>query len=153
MIQEWLAPVGIEAAARPMAFGAMLDKVKGHHDFDAFVLGYGNLALDPAWVGAFFISRNDSMGGWNMSGYHNPRFDELAAKAATTLDSEKRRDLVAEMQRILQEDVPFLPLYNPLLVEAARKDRFQGWVPMLGGIGNLWSLCQLRPQAGAQAAR
>lgn len=152
MIQEWLAQVGIMASARPMAFGAMLEKVKGHHDFEAFVLGYGNLALDPAWVGAFFVSKNAGKGGWNMSGYHNTQFDALAEKAARALDPGERRDLVVEMQRIVQRDVPFLPLYNPLLVEAARNDRFQGWVPMVGGIGNLWSLCQLEPRGGQAAA-
>ncbi|MBI4799630.1 MAG: ABC transporter substrate-binding protein [Desulfarculus sp.] len=151
MIQEWLGQVGIMAAARPMAFGAMLEKVKGHHDYDAFVLGYGNLSLDPAWVSAFFVSKNAGKSGWNMSGYHDPQFDALAEKAAKTLDPEQRRDLVLQMQRMVQRDVPFLPLYNPLLVEAARNDRFQGWVPMVGGIGNLWSLCQLRP-SGAPAA-
>ncbi len=152
MIQEWLMQVGINATARPMSFGALLQKVKGQHDFDSFVLGYGNLSLDPAWVSAFFVSKNDSHGGWNMSGYHNPDFDALAEKAAKTLEPEERRPLVLEMQRLLQRDVPFLPLYNPLLVEAARRDRFEGWVPMVGGIGNLWSLCQLKPRGQAPAA-
>lgn len=152
MMQEWLAQVGLTATARPMAFGAMLEKVKGHHDFEAFVLGYGNLSLDPAWVSAFFVSKNAGKGGWNMSGYHNPRFDALAEQSARALNPEERRELVLQMQRIIQDDVPFLPLYNPLLVEAARNDRFQGWVPMVGGIGNLWSLCQLRP-SGAPAER
>ncbi|MFH1034880.1 MAG: ABC transporter substrate-binding protein [Pseudomonadota bacterium] len=151
MIQEWLLQAGIPAAARPMAFGALLQTVKGHHDFDSFVLGYGNLSLDPAWVSAFFLSKNDSRGGWNMSGYQNPQFDELAAKAAKALEPEERQPLVLEMQRILQRDVPFLPLYNPLLVEAARRNRFEGWVPMVGGIGNLWSLCQLAPRGQAPA--
>jgi ABC-type transport system substrate-binding protein len=151
MVQEWLAQVGIPAAARPMAFGAMLEKVKGHHDFDSFVLGYGNLALDPSWVSAFFLSKNANPGGWNMSGYHDPQFDALAEKAAKALEPDERRELVLEMQRMLQRDVPFLPLYNPLLVEAARRDRFQGWVPMVGGIGNIWSLCQLEPLSQAPA--
>jgi peptide/nickel transport system substrate-binding protein len=43
-------------------------------------------------------------------------------------------------------DVPYIPLYNPTLVEGAHKARFTGWVEMLGGIGNTWSFCQLRPK-------
>jgi ABC-type transport system substrate-binding protein len=48
------------------------------------------------------------------------------------------------MQAILGEDLPYIPLYTPLLIEAVRTDRFQGWVPMLEGIGNRWSFCRLR---------
>lgn len=153
MVQEWLNQVGIRASARPMAFGAMLEKIKAQHDYDCFVLGYGSLPLDPGWVGAFFLSKHDGKGGWNMSGYHNPAFDALAEQASRALDPDERRPLVLRMQEMLQEDVPWLPLYNPLLVEAARQDRFRGWVPMVGGIGNIWSLCELAPVGRQDAAR
>jgi hypothetical protein len=49
------------------------------------------------------------------------------------------------MQHILMRDLPYLPLYNPLMVLGVRKDRFRGWVEMTGGIGNLWSLCHIKP--------
>ncbi|MFZ5587110.1 MAG: ABC transporter substrate-binding protein [Thermodesulfobacteriota bacterium] len=145
MVQEWLGEAGVPAFARPMAFGAMLDRVKNQHDFDLFVLGYGNLPLDPGWLGAFFISANDKPRGWNMSGYRNAEFDRAAEAAARAMDPELRRPLVLDMQRMLMRDAPFLPLYNPTLVEAARSDRFGGWVPMVGGIGNIWTFCELRP--------
>jgi peptide/nickel transport system substrate-binding protein len=64
------------AYARPMAFSSLLQQVKGNHDFDAFILGYGRLRLDPDYVRNLFHSANDKSRGWNMSGYHNPVFDE-----------------------------------------------------------------------------
>ena len=91
------------------------------------------------------ITHHDKPGGWNLCGYHNPEFDALASQAALTTQPQLRRQLILKMQEIIMRDTPFLPLYNPLLVEAARVDRFQGWVSMVGGIGNLWSLCELRP--------
>jgi ABC-type transport system substrate-binding protein len=57
---------------------------------------------------------------------------------------DKRRELIWEMQRIIMCDIPYLPLYSPKLVEAARNDQYTGWVQMLGGIGNIWSFCQIR---------
>ena len=60
------------------------------------------------------------------------------------MDIEKRRSLIWEMQRIIMEDIPYFPLYNPKLVEGVRTDKFSGWVQMLGGIGNIWSFCQIR---------
>jgi len=61
------------------------------------------------------------------------------------MDMERRRALIREMQRIIMRDIPYIPLYNPKLVEAVRSDKFQGWVEMLGGIGNIWSFTQIRP--------
>ena len=145
MMQEWLRMLGIPAYSKPMAFGALIEQVKVRRDFDAFILGYGSLSLDPDYLRNFFISRNDKRRGWNMSGYNNPAFDKIADKSAETMDRDERRKLIWEMQKIIMGDVPYMPLYNPKLIEAARKGKFTGWVQMLGGVGNLWSFCQLKP--------
>jgi len=146
MIQEWLKNAGIPAVSKPMAFGSLIQQVKGRREFDLFVLGYGKLSLDPDYLRNFFHSKNNKPNGWNMSGYHNPAFDRIADESVKEMDEEKRRQLIWQMQTILMQDVPYLPLYNPKLVEAVRKDKFVGWVEMLEGIGNLWSFCLLRPR-------
>ena len=148
MIQEWMRSVGIPAMARPMAFTAMLQTVKANHDFDAFVLGYGRLNLDPSYVRTFFHSANDKPRGWNMSGYRNPVFDRLGDASIKEMDRDNRRKILWEMQRIIGEDLPYIPLYNPTVVEGVRKDRFSGWVSMLEGVGNIWSFCTLKPASG-----
>jgi len=149
MIQEWLRQVGMPAYARPMSFSSLLDQVKGEHDFDAFILGYGRLRLDPAYLGNLFHSNNDKPRGWNMSGYHNPVFDYLADRSVSEMDPVKRQALVLEMQREIARDLPYIPLYKPSVVEAVRRDRFSGWVNMLEGIGNIWSFCQVKPVDGS----
>jgi ABC-type transport system substrate-binding protein len=146
MVQEWLRIMGIPAVSRPMSFGALTDHVKARHDFDLFVLGYGHLSLDPDYLRNFFHSSNMEPKGWNMSGYHNPYFDGIAEESSRTLERKRRRELVWEMQRIIMNDAPYIPIYNPKLVEVARNDRFTGWVRMIGGIGNIWSFCQIRPK-------
>lgn len=146
MIQEWLRELGIPAFSRPMAFGSLIQQVKARREFDAFILGYGKLSLDPDYLRNFFHSLNDRPRGWNMSGYRNSLFDRIADESASTMDREKRRKLVWEMQKIILEDFPYIPLYNPTLIEAVRKEGFTGWVEMLGGIGNIWSFVQLRPK-------
>jgi ABC-type transport system substrate-binding protein len=145
MMQEWLRMLGIPAYSKPMAFGALLQQVKVRHDFDSFILGYGNLSLDPDYLRNFFISRNDKKRGWNMSGYNNPRFDKIADESASAMNRDKRRSLIWEMQKIIIGDVPYIPLYDPKLIEAVRKGKFTGWVQMLGGVGNVWSFCRLKP--------
>jgi peptide/nickel transport system substrate-binding protein len=145
MIQEWLRAMGMPAFAKPMAFGALLEQVKGQHEFDAFVLGYGSLSLDPDYLRIFFHSSNDKPRGWNMSGYKNKNFDRLADQSVSEMNPEIRKELIWKMQQIIMTDVPYIPLYNPILIEAVRKDTFSGWVNMVDGIGNIWSFCQVKP--------
>lgn len=148
MIQEWLRDIGIPVFARPMHFGSLLQKIKHNHDFDAFILGYGKLSLDPDYLRFFFISGNDKKRGWNMSGYRNPDYDRMAIQSQSEMDGPRRRQLIRQMQWIISRDVPYLPLYNPSLLEAVRTDHYSGWVPMIDGIGNRWSFCQLKPIPG-----
>ena len=145
MIQEWLRELGLPAFSRPMAFNSLLDTVKGKHEFDAFVLGYGKLNLDPDYLRAFFYSKNNKPRGWNMSGYTNPEFDKIADKQRVLVDTEERKKLILEMQRMILDDVPYLPLYNPNIIEATLNENFRGWVAKVDGIGNIWSMCVLKP--------
>ena len=145
IIQEWLRAIGMPVTSRPMSFGALLENVSVRRDFNAYILGYGNLSPDPDYVRAFYHSRNDKVRGSNKSGFRNPDFDRIADESAGAMDPNKRQELIWEMQKIISSDVPVVPLYNPKLIEAVRTDRFKGWVEMLNGIGNIWSFCQLQP--------
>ena len=73
MVQQWLTMLGIPVVAKTLPLGSLLKKIKAEHDFDCFVLGYGNLSLDPDYLRNFFISRNNKPNGWNTSGYNNPQ--------------------------------------------------------------------------------
>ncbi len=145
MIQEWLKMLGIPVTSKPMPLGSLIQQVKTRHDFDLFVLGYGNLSLDPDYLRNFFISKNSRPKGWNTSGYDNPRYDRIANASADAMNREERRKLIWEMQEILMQDLPWIPLYTPKLAEGVREDRFKGWVNMVGGIGNRWSFCTIKP--------
>jgi peptide/nickel transport system substrate-binding protein len=144
IIQEWLKELGMPASSKPMAFKSLVEQVSVRHDFDAFILGYGRLSLDPDYLRSFFHSSQDKPRGGNKAGYKNPEFDRIADESSRMMDPEKRRELIWEMQKIIMRDVPYVPLYNPSLIEAVRKDKFTGWVQMLEGIGNFWSFCQVR---------
>ncbi len=146
MVQEWLQMLGIPVASKSLSLGYLLQKVKKQHDFDFCVLGYGNLSLDPDYLRNFFLSGNNKPNGWNTSGYNNPAFDQIANAGADALDVSKRRQLIWKMQNIIMEDVPWIPLYSPKVAEGVRRDRFTGWVEMLGGIGNRWSFCCIKPK-------
>lgn len=145
IIQEWFRDLGMPAYSRPMSFSSLLQQVKKKHDFDSFILWYGKLPIDPDYITSMFHSRNDKPRGWNMSGYRNANFDRMADQSKKTLDPASRRELIWKMQMLISRDLPYIPLYKPALIEAIRDDRFDGWVEMQDGIGNIWSFCQLKP--------
>jgi len=145
MIQEWLKKLGMQVSARPMAFNSLLETVKSRHDFDAFILGYGRLSLDPDYLRTFFHSNNDKPNGWNMTGYNNPLFDRLASLQKSIVDIDQRKKIIWKMQEMLMEDLPFIPLYNPSIIEAVRCKNFSGWIEKVDGIGNIWSFCMVKP--------
>ncbi|MBT4641939.1 MAG: hypothetical protein HOC09_24240 [Deltaproteobacteria bacterium] len=43
-------------------------------------------------------------------------------------------------------DIPYIPLYNPMRIEAINMNNVSGWIKMVGGIGNLWSICMVKPK-------
>ncbi|MFT5722175.1 MAG: peptide/nickel transport system substrate-binding protein [Motiliproteus sp.] len=45
---------------------------------------------------------------WNETGYANPRFDKLLSQASATLDVDARRELMAQLEKILQDDAIML---------------------------------------------
>lgn len=45
---------------------------------------------------------------WNESGFSNAEFDKLLSEAEGTLDVEKRRAIMAKIEKIMQEDGPIV---------------------------------------------
>jgi peptide/nickel transport system substrate-binding protein len=63
---------------------------------------------------------------WNESRYSNKQFDELLSKAEGTLDVDKRREILGELEAIMLEDGPITqPLWRS--VYAAYDKRVQGF--------------------------
>jgi peptide/nickel transport system substrate-binding protein len=76
-------------------------------DFDMSMwswVGY----LDPDFV--LSVVTCDQYGGWSDTGYCNAAYDELYAEQGVTVDQEARKEIVWEMQDILQADRPYIQL-------------------------------------------
>jgi peptide/nickel transport system substrate-binding protein len=71
---------------------------------------------------------------FNVLGYQNPRYEDLAARQAVTLDQEQRKGLVQEIQRIVAEDVASVPLYVPTRLLIFDKGVFDAWYFTPGGV-------------------
>jgi peptide/nickel transport system substrate-binding protein len=59
---------------------------------------------------------------WNESHYSNPEFDELLSKAEGTLDIDARREIIGQLEKIMQEDGPITqPLWRSVFVAYDKK--------------------------------
>lgn len=66
--------------------------------------------------------------GQNVFGYCNPTVDTLLDAMAQELDADKRKKYGRDLERILAEDLPMLPLYYRSEVSVVPRG-FKGWRP------------------------
>lgn len=144
-IQGWLKDFGIPTLWERVAFGDLLNQIRNEKDFDMFVMGWRSLPIDPDYLKRFFHSSSGYPMGRNYTGYSNIEFDRMVELQAQTMDAKARRKIVLDLQSRLMVDLPYIPLYVPFRLEGIRIDRFEGWTSMLGGIGNTWTFCLVRP--------
>ena len=118
----WKDALGVEASLYAEEFRALLQSIQAREDTQVF---------RSSWVGDYndaysFLQLLQSSFGINLTGYSNPRFDELLAQAVGQPDPARRRALLEEAERVMLADHPVLPLYfyvNKHLV----KPYVRGW--------------------------
>ena len=76
---------------------------------------------DPENYMALFYSANESPNGPNYTRFSNPSFDKLYQKSFTAT-GEERVKIFQQMDNILAEEVPAIPLYFDAAVRFAKKE-------------------------------
>ena len=120
VISSQLKPIGINVKIDTLDFATWLDReAKGQ--MDAFMLSWlGN--IDPA---DFYEQQHITGGSSNYQKYSNPKVDALLKEASTEVDQGKRKNLYDQAAKLIVDDVSYLYLYNPDVVQA--------WAPGLTG--------------------
>lgn len=78
-------------------------------------------ALDPDIIFKYIHSGYKGKGG-NLTWYENPRIDELVEQGRIELDEAKRKAIYFEIQDILAEDLPIIPLHNSTIMVAFKSN-------------------------------
>lgn len=120
VIASELKPIGINVKIDTLDFATWLDR-ESAGQFDSFILSWlGN--IDPA---DFYQEQHITNGSDNFQHYSNPQVDQLLTQAATEQDRDKRKSLYDQAAKMIVDDVSYLYLYNPQVVQA--------WAPGLKG--------------------
>ncbi|MFH0816494.1 MAG: ABC transporter substrate-binding protein [Methanobacteriota archaeon] len=70
--------------------------------------------------------------------------DDAMDKMSLTLDQGMLANHSKEAQGFLSEQVPYAPILSYMVLNAYSKERYVGWVSMLGGLYNYWSMTSLK---------
>jgi peptide/nickel transport system substrate-binding protein len=134
LAQSMLAQVGVGvtlASGDPKTRAARLSKF----DYQIGLLSHIGVGGDPDFLRLWYAghSANAFAQGDLL---HDDRFTRLADEQAAEMDPQRRRQLVAQMQQILSDDLPTLPLYHRRFFWIYRPGLWDRWFNTWGGIMN-----------------
>ncbi|MCI0355722.1 MAG: ABC transporter substrate-binding protein [Acidobacteria bacterium] len=110
VLQQQLREVGIALDIRSYEFATFYsDVVRGA--FQLYSLRWIGGNEDPDIFEHVFHSASIPPKRANRGHYRNPRVDELIDQARREVDTDKRRTLYAEVQRLIAEDLPYIHLW------------------------------------------
>jgi peptide/nickel transport system substrate-binding protein len=129
-LKEQLKNVGIELELRTYEWGTFFSDIK-KGNFHLYSLAWVGVQ-DPDIYYQIFHSSSVPPNGDNRGYYSNPRVDRLLGKGRTATDTTERTLIYAEVQRILAEDLPYIPLWwwKNVIVKTPS---IQGFVPYADG--------------------
>jgi peptide/nickel transport system substrate-binding protein len=112
VLQQQMRTVGIELTLRSAEFGTFYaDITKGA--FQMYILRWIGSNEDPDIFRYAYATASFPPKGGNRGRYSNPQVDALIEKATGETDEGLRRADYVEIQRIVAEDLPVIPLWYP----------------------------------------
>jgi ABC-type transport system substrate-binding protein len=120
-LQEQWRKAGIDLELRPLEFATILsDSVRGN--FQLTLLRWVGANNDPDVFEFVFSSKRFPPDGANRGHYRNPRIDALTDEIRVEMNREKRKAECSEVQKILADDLPYLPLWFTDVVSVHRRE-------------------------------
>jgi len=133
LIKERLKEAGIEVTIQAIESKSRDSKL-ANGDFEIGVNGYGGWGSDADYLRTKFCGTSFGMQGAShgrpLIGYQNDMVDKLCLAQLSETDETKRREIVYQLQEVLAEDVPSIPLYYTASYNAYRPGVYDGWMNM-----------------------
>lgn len=123
-IVSMLARIGIKVDLTAQTKSKFFTKINSpNYNTDFFLLGWTPATYDAHNVLYTLLgTRNGKRGEVNDGGYSNPELDTLTDKIAVETDPAKRTAMIVEAIKILQKDIPTVPLHQQVIVWAAKQN-------------------------------
>lgn len=109
LIKRWNA-IGVYVDRDFQKWSTIREETVRTRDFDALLLGF-RWGIDPDQTAIW--SSDSFFDAFNLNHYSNHQLDELLDKAVASGDTEERKQLYAQAQDIVMDELPSLPLFFP----------------------------------------
>jgi peptide/nickel transport system substrate-binding protein len=127
LIKEYLRDVGIDVKVQILDKAAADDNA-GKGNYTMALIGYGGMSGDPDQnLRSRYAASPKSTSFTRAIGYSNAEVTDLANRQLTALDPAQRKTLVQQIQRIVAEDLPIIPLYSPKRMTFYKAGIFDNW--------------------------
>ena len=137
--QEQWRRVGIQLELRPLELATLFsDVAKGN--FQITYQRWVGANTDPDFFEYAFSSKRFPPDGANRGHYRNARVDALTDQIRVEMNQERRKALCSEVQKILADDLPYLPLWFNDVVSVHRRSLSPLDLPSTGNYNFLTSL-------------
>ncbi|MBR5268333.1 MAG: ABC transporter substrate-binding protein [Lachnospiraceae bacterium] len=118
IFQADCAKIGVDIKIELMEFGALMEHCDGNQDL--IMLGWGHATNQDRTMRMNFHSSTIGPNG-NRSWLNNPEIDALIDAGAVEMDQEKREKIYHELQDVIAEEVPWIPLLQQITVYGMNK--------------------------------
>jgi peptide/nickel transport system substrate-binding protein len=129
-VKEQLRRVGIDLEIRTYEWGTFFSDIK-KSNFHLYSLAWVGIQ-DPDIYYQIFHSSSVPPNGDNRGHYSNAQVDRLLEKGRTAMDATERKRIYSEVQQILADDLPYIPLWWWKNV-VVKTSSLQGFVPYPDG--------------------
>ena len=147
LIADQLGDLGLDTEVEVLEWGTLFNRVDVEYDYD-FSTWHTFFTIDPVLeLSTTLYSENTSEGDGNFAGYENPDADELMDQYLVEPDPDTRVDLVHELQQILMDDVPQMPVVDMPDLAVFNNNQVDNWQQELElGYNSYWTMINLEMQ-------
>lgn len=140
--QTWRA-IGVDMQIKDMPAAVVWGDYFFKSQFDSVTVGWniwGEAGGDPnvlSWFGSGYIPVKSGQGS-NTTQYSNPKLDHLAEQGVSIVSQEKRKPIYQQIQAILREDLPVLPIFYYVNIEGT-KATLQNYQENANVVSDMWN--------------
>jgi peptide/nickel transport system substrate-binding protein len=117
-LRAMLAAVGIESSIKSYTWATYIARIRQDRDTAGCIWTiFNSRQVDPSVAVINLNGQGIAPGGENWAQWNHPKATELISAARSVADQAKRKPLYMQVQKIVEEEVPVIPLYSAVGID------------------------------------
>ncbi len=143
LIAGWLKQLGLDVKLQIIDSNTLTNNVYNYQgntpapNFDLVVWEWTGY-FDPGQTLSALAT--NEIGNLDEPCWSNAEYDKLALDQASAVDLQKRAQIIWQMQQLMYQQSPWIPITYPYYLEAVNTAKWTGWTQEFGGTGGAWEL-------------